>query len=74
MTVCLLQASNAATPEVSGSSINKEYAEEQTRRQHGNLVDENRPPTLVQEVMMNGIFIIIIVMIITVILLLNMNA
>lgn len=57
MTVCL-QASNAETSAVSGSSINKEFAEEQTRRQRTDLVDEGRPPTLVQEIMMNGIFII----------------
>lgn len=53
MTVCL-RASNAATSAVSGPSINKEYAVEQTRRQQCDLVDEKRPPTLVQEIMMNG--------------------
>ncbi|CAH1731101.1 unnamed protein product [Aphis gossypii] len=54
MTVCL-QASNAATSAVSETSTNKEFTEENTRRQQCDLVDEGRPPTLVQEIMMNDV-------------------
>ncbi|XP_028044449.1 uncharacterized protein LOC113559706 [Rhopalosiphum maidis] len=54
MAVCL-QTSDVATPAVSSSYVNNEYADETTRREHGELVENNRPPTLVQEIMMNDV-------------------
>ncbi|XP_025191720.1 uncharacterized protein LOC112591971 [Melanaphis sacchari] len=54
MTLCL-QANDTGTLAVSKSSFNEEYAEEKTRQQHYDLVDESRPPTLVQEIMMNDV-------------------
>jgi len=67
MTECL-QASIIETPTGGESelSVPKAYAEEKARRNLFDLTDDSRPPSLMQNIMMNGsvLLILIIVMMI----------
>jgi len=55
MTACL-QANIIETPTGGESelSVPKEYVEEKTRRYLFDLTDDSRPPSLMQQIMMNG--------------------
>jgi len=62
MTMCL--QANIAEPSTGGESelsIPKVYAEEKTQRHLFDLTDDSRPPSLMQQIMMNGIVLLLFI-------------